>query len=72
MRKRHRYGGTAENGDITFREKENIPDENGVTVLLADLDPQRAYKVMSPRLAHKNQAKDFAHEVIEEAPDATL
>jgi len=61
-----------ESGDVTLPSEEKTPDETGVNVLLPDLDPQRTYKVMSPRLAHQEEAKDFVHEVIEEAPDTSL
>ena len=72
MKKVATHEGRVENGDVTFHEDENIPDENGVTVLLPDLDPQRTYNVMSPRLAHPEEAKDFVDEVIEETPDTGL
>ena len=63
------HEGRVENGDVTLLEEEDIPDENGVTVLLPDLDPQRTYKVMSPRLAHPEQAKDFEEQVIDGTQD---
>ena len=72
MRKRAKDENMVESGDVRLPVDEEIPSETGVDVLLPDLDAQRTYRVMSPRLAHKNQAKDFVHEVIEEAPDATL
>ena len=48
---------------------EDIPGETGVSVLLPDLDPQRTYKVMSPRLAAPEQAKDFVKLLVEETPE---
>jgi hypothetical protein len=61
----------SENGDVASVLQTYVSEETAVTVL-PNIDSKRTYKVMSPRLAHKNQAKDFVHEVIEEAPDATL
>jgi hypothetical protein len=54
--------------DATLPAKEDVPDKTGANVLLPDLDPQRTYNVMSRRLVHKEQAKDFVQEVIEETP----
>lgn len=71
MRRLGTYEGTAENGDITWPEDEDASDKTGTYVLLPDLDPERTYKVMSPRLAHSEQAKDFVQVVIEETPDTS-
>jgi hypothetical protein len=66
MRKRATEESMVESGDVTLPAEEEISDETGVNVLLPDLDPQRTYKVMSPRLAHPEQAKDFVKQVIDE------
>ena len=72
MKKLATHQDLVENEGVTLPANEDICDETGVTVLLRDLDPQRTYNVMSPRLAHPEEAKDFVHDVIEEAPDASL
>jgi len=66
MRKRATEESMVESGDVILPAEEEISDETGVNVLLPDLDPQRTYKVMSPRLAHPEQAKDFVKQVIDE------
>lgn len=68
MRNLAKYEGRAENDDSRSAEGKDPADKTGVTVLLPDLDPQRTYKVMSPRLAHPEQAEDFVKEGIEELP----
>lgn len=65
MRKLATYEGVVENGDVTLPPDDDIPENTGVDVLLPEPDPQRTYKVLSPRLAHPEQAKDFLKEVIE-------
>ena len=61
--------GRVENGDNRLLSDEGISVESNVNIVLPDLDPQRTYKVMSPRLARPEQAKDFVHQVVEEVPD---
>lgn len=51
-------------------EEEDTPEKTHVKVVLPDLDPQRTYRGMSPRLAHPEQAKDLVKEAIEETPNA--
>ena len=69
MKKLATHEGRVETGDVSLPSDEDIPDEGRVNILLPDLDPERTYKVMSPRLVHPEQAKDFVHEVIEGTPD---
>jgi len=69
MRKRATEESMVESGDDTLPADEEISDQTGVKVLLPDLDPKRTYKVMSPRLAHPEQSKDFEKQVIDETQD---
>ena len=70
MRKLTTYEGVVENGHVTLPPDAEIPEKTRVYVLVPDADAQRTYKVMSPRLAHSEQAKDFELQVIEGATDA--
>ena len=70
MRKLTTYEGVVENGHVTLPPDAEIPEKTRVYVLVPDAEAQRTYKVMSPRLAHPEQAKDFELQVIEDATDA--
>lgn len=71
MRKLATNEGIVEDPDVILPAEEDTPDQIAGEVLLPDLDPQRTYKVMSPRLAHPEQAKDLVKEVIEETEAAS-
>lgn len=66
MRKLATYEGIVENGHVTLPPDADIPDKTRVYVLVPDAAVYRKYKVMSPRLAHPEQAKDFELQVIDE------
>ena len=68
MRKPATDESVVENGRVASPLEADVTDETTL-IVLPDLDPQRTYAVVSPRLAHKEQAKDFVLEVIEETPD---
>lgn len=71
MRKIATYEGVVENGHVTLPPGADIPEKTRVYILVPDLDRKKTYKVMSPRLAHPEQARDFELEVIDES-DAHL
>ncbi len=70
MRKLATHEGVVENGHVTLPPEADIPENTRVYVLVPDADAPRTYKVMSPRLAHPEQAKDFEKLVIEDITDA--
>jgi hypothetical protein len=72
MRKIATYEGVVENGHVTLPSEADIPERTRVFILVPDVDPTRTYSVMSPRLAHPEDAKDFELEVIDESEDASL
>lgn len=72
MRKLATYEGVVENGHVTLPPDADIPDRTRVYVLVPDPDRDRTYKILSPRLANPEQAKDFEMEVIDETDDARL
>ena len=72
MRKLSTYEGVVENGHVTLPADADIPENTRVYVLVPDANAQSTYKVMSPRLAHPDQAKDFELEVAKDSDDADL
>jgi hypothetical protein len=72
MRKLATYEGIIENGRVTLPPNTEIPDKTRVYVLVPDAEMQRTFRIMSPRLAHPEQAKDFEKQIIENTPDAEI
>jgi len=66
------YEGVVENGHVTLPPEADIPDKTRVYVLVPDPGLDRAYKIMSPRFADPEQAKDFRLEVIDESHDGGI
>jgi len=66
------YEGVVEDGQVKLPADADIPEKTRVYVLVPDADAQRTHYIASPRLVHREQAKDFDLEVIEESDDATL
>jgi hypothetical protein len=69
MRKLATYEGVVENGHVTLPPNADIPDQTRVYVLVPDADAKRIPRVLSPRLVHPDQAKDFVKEVLEDTTD---
>jgi len=63
---------TVENGRLACPEAVQLPEQEIIHILLPELQENRKYRMMSPRLAHPEQAAEFVKEVVEETPDATL
>lgn len=64
--------GIVENGHIRLPDNVTLPDNTRVYVVVPDVEAvPRAY-VRSPRLAHPEQAADFAKRVVEVGADAEL
>ena len=72
MRKLATYEGIVENGHVTLPPNADIPEKTRVYVLVPNGDAQRTARIVSPRLVHPEQTKDFKLEVIEDAADADL
>jgi hypothetical protein len=64
--------GVVENGQIRLREKVSLPENSRVYVIVADTPDDRSARIRSPHLAHPEQSKDFAKQIVELAPDAKL
>ena len=72
MRKLETYEGLVENGHVTLPPNADIPDQTRVYVLVPDVETRRTFHVPSPRLVHREQAKDFEMQVIEDETDGRI
>ena len=66
------FEGVVENGAIRLRGNVTLPEKTRVYVIIPGFEPGPRARIRSPRLAHPDQAGDFAKEVVEIAPDAKL
>jgi hypothetical protein len=62
--------GIVENGRIRLEDDVTLPENTKVYVLIPRLEKGRPVRIMSPRLAHPEQAAYFAKELVEVPPDA--
>ncbi len=66
------YEGIVENGLIRLRDDVTLPEHTRVYVVIPEFDATPRAHVHTPRLAHPEQAVDFAKQVIEMDADAEL
>jgi hypothetical protein len=59
-----------EDGQIRLPSNVRLPDRTKVYVVIPGLKVERVVRIASPRLAHPEQAADFALEVVEAEPNA--
>ncbi len=59
------FEGTVENGQIRLLEGVRLPERAKVYVVVPEALPEQPAKVLSPRLAHPGEAKDFLKVVLE-------
>lgn len=64
------FEAVVENGQIRLPVDVRLPEKSKVYVIAPDVELKPTAAVVSPRLAHPEQAKDFEMEVVEEKPDA--
>jgi hypothetical protein len=58
------YEAIVENGRIRLSEPVSLPEQTRVYVIVPSLEVSPAFQVPSPRLAHPEQATDFAKRVV--------
>ena len=58
--------GVVDRGRIRLKSKIRLPDKTRVYVVVPDIQVEQIVHVLSPRLAHREQAADFALQVLEE------
>jgi hypothetical protein len=66
------FEGVVENGLIRLRDGVTLPEHTKVYVVIPGLDAVPQAHVQSPRLAHPEQAPDFAKQIVEVDGDAEL
>jgi hypothetical protein len=65
------YEGIVENGRIRLADNVRLPDQARVYIIVPDTDVKRV-RIVSPRLVHREQARDFRKVVVEGQVDAGL
>jgi hypothetical protein len=66
------FEGVVENGVIRLPADVTLPEKARVYVVVPGLESAPRARIRTPRLAHPEQAADFAKEVIQVAPDAKV
>ena len=64
--------GVFEHGHIRLRDEVALPEHTKVYVVIPDVEAAPLASAYSPRLARREQARDFAKQVIEVPTDAEL
>ena len=64
--------GVVEKGVVKLKAGVRLPDHTKVLVVVPGMEVEPASRVMSPRLAHPEQASDFVMEIGEAPEDASL
>ncbi len=64
--------GIVENGQIRLLGNVALPEQAKVYVVVPGLEAAPIARMMSPRLVHPEQARDFAKQVFEVSADAQL
>jgi len=64
--------GIVEHGQIRLKSDVHLPDNTKVYIVVPGMQVEEIAYVVSPRLAHREQAADFKLEVIEESTDASI
>jgi hypothetical protein len=64
--------GIVENGQIRLSDTVTLPEHAKVYVIIPGVEAAPQARVYSPRLAHPEQAADFAKQIIEGSADAGL
>jgi len=66
------FEGVVENGQIRLRDDVTLPEQTRVYVVIPDFEPAPRAHVHSPRLVHREQAAEFAKQIVEVDADADL
>ncbi len=67
-----RLEGTVENGVIRLSNEVTLPEQTKVFVIVPDLDASASARLLSPRLPHPQQAREFAKQIFEVRVDADV
>ena len=63
---------TIDRGQIRLRDNVMLPERTKVYVIVPSIQVAQTSRVVSPHLAHPEQATDFRMEIVEEPADASL
>jgi hypothetical protein len=66
------YEATIQDGRVVLPEGAHIPEHTRVYVVVPEADEPAPARMMSPRLAHREDADDFLMQVEREGDDARL
>ena len=66
------FEGVVEQGRIRLESGVRLPENTRVYVVVPDIRVERSARMISPRLAHPEQAKEIELEVIDEAANARV
>ena len=66
------FEGVVDDGAIQLVSDVRLPDKTRVFVVVPEEEGPSRARVLSPRLAHPEQASDFSKVVLETPPDAEL
>ena len=64
------FEGIVEHGQIKLSTNVRLPDNTKVYVIVPEIQVEQSARVVSPRLAHPEQAADFKMEIVEGPADA--
>jgi len=64
--------GVVEHGELKLAAPVPLPDHTKVAVVISDLQSALRTHIVSPRLAHPEQASEFHMEVSEDSDDDTV
>ena len=60
--------GIVEDGQIRLKSDIRLPENTKVYVVVPDMQVEQVVRILSPRLAHPEQAADFKMEIVTEGP----
>jgi hypothetical protein len=66
------YEATVQDGRVVLPEDADIPDNTRVYVVVPASDADERVRMMSPRLVHRNNLRDFTMQVEREGDDARV
>ncbi len=64
------FEGVVDNDAVRLPSHVHLPNRTRVFVVVPEAEGRRTAAVLSPRLAHPEQASDFKKEILEESSDA--
>ncbi len=66
------YEGIVEKGKVCLSPGVRLPDKTKVYVVVPEVQAEKTARMMTPRLAHPEQASDFEMEISEDTSNASL